>query len=48
MKTIPAFSICGTAFTTVISDRRVSVKARLVAIGKVAERFDERQRGRVN
>jgi hypothetical protein len=32
----------------VITDRRMSVKERLVAMGKVAERFDEQQRGRTN
>ncbi len=31
---------------TVITDRSLSVKARLIEMGKVAERFDEQQRGR--
>jgi hypothetical protein len=30
----------------VIVDRRMLVKERLVEMGKVAERFDEQQRGR--
>jgi hypothetical protein len=30
----------------VITDRRMSVKARLAEMGRVAERWDEQQRGR--
>jgi hypothetical protein len=32
----------------VISDRKLSVKARLIEMGKVAERFDEQQRGKAH
>jgi hypothetical protein len=32
----------------VISDRKLSVKARLIEMGKAAERFDEQQRGKAH
>jgi hypothetical protein len=32
----------------VISDRKLSVKARAIEMGKVAERFDEQQRGKAH